>query len=127
HLPDDYWTSGCRRYPVIYWLHGRNEDWHDNASVAVPLLEAAVRAGVAPASIVVWPNGLGDSGYIDSYDGKRPVETVIVKDLIPHVDATYRTLAFRAGRSIEGYSMGGSGAARLGFKYPELFGAISIM
>ncbi len=54
------------------------------------------------------------------------MESVIIKDLIPHVDATYRTLARREDRIIEGYSMGGFGAAHLGFKYPELFGTVVV-
>jgi endo-1,4-beta-xylanase len=56
-----------------------------------------------------------------------PVETVIVQDLIPHIDATFRTLATREGRAIEGHSMGGYGAAYLGFKYPDTFGVVSIL
>jgi enterochelin esterase-like enzyme len=72
-------------------------------------------------------NGLRDSRFYDAFDGKRPVETVIIQDLIPHIDATFRTLAQRQFRAIEGFSMGGFGAAHLGFKYPELFGAVSIM
>jgi len=59
--------------------------------------------------------------------GSAPVETVIVKELVPHIDATYRTVATREGRLLDGYSMGGYGAARLGFKYPDLFRAVSIM
>jgi endo-1,4-beta-xylanase len=54
------------------------------------------------------------------------VETVLIKDLIPHVDGSYRTVAGREGRGVEGFSMGGFGAAHLGFKYPELFGVVSI-
>ncbi|MFM8433943.1 MAG: alpha/beta hydrolase-fold protein, partial [Planctomycetia bacterium] len=65
--------------------------------------------------------------YVDWKDGSAPVETVIVKELVPHIDATCRTIATREGRLLDGYSMGGYGAARLGFKYPELFRAISIM
>jgi enterochelin esterase-like enzyme len=65
--------------------------------------------------------------YVDWKDGSAPVETVIVKELVPHIDATYRTIATREGRMLDGYSMGGYGSARLGFKYPELFRAISIM
>src|SRR5262249_30758274 len=68
-----------------------------------------------------------NSFYCDSADGKVPVDTVIAKDLIPHIDSNYRTIATRAGRIIEGFSMGGFGAAHLGFKYPELFGAVSII
>jgi len=48
----------------------------------------------------------------------------MIKDLIPYIDRHYRTIADRAGRLIEGFSMGGYGAAHLGFKYPELFGTI---
>jgi enterochelin esterase-like enzyme len=46
--------------------------------------------------------------------------------LIPQVDRTYRTLARREGRVIEGFSMGGYGAGHLGFKYPELFGTVAV-
>jgi endo-1,4-beta-xylanase len=77
--------------------------------------------------ITVFVNGLrGSTMYCDSKDGKRPLETVIIQDLIPHIDATYRTIASREGRGVDGFSMGGFGAAHLGFKYPELFGVVSI-
>ena len=48
-------------------------------------------------------------------------ETALIKELIPHVDAAYRTIATREGRGLEGFSQGGRGTARLMFKYPELF------
>ncbi|MEI7902638.1 MAG: alpha/beta hydrolase-fold protein, partial [bacterium] len=46
---------------------------------------------------------------------------------ILHIDTTFRTLAKREARLIEGFSMGGYGAARLGLKYPALFSAVSIL
>lgn len=49
-----------------------------------------------------------------------------MNELIPHVDATYRTIGSRRTRIVEGQSMGGFGAGHLGFKYPELFGAVSL-
>jgi poly(3-hydroxybutyrate) depolymerase len=55
------------------------------------------------------------------------LEKIIIQELIPHIDAQFRTIASREGRLLDGYSMGGYGAARLGFKYTEIFGAISIM
>ena len=55
------------------------------------------------------------------------METIILKELVPHIDETYRTLASRQGRLIEGFSMGGYGAARLAFKHHEIFGAASIL
>ncbi len=50
-------------------------------------------------------------------------ETCIIQELIPHVDKTCRTIAAREGRAIHGWSMGGSGALKFAFKYPELFGS----
>jgi endo-1,4-beta-xylanase len=93
----------------------------------VSQLDPAIREGKAPAMIAILVNGMVDAFYNDSADGKLPVESVIVKELIPHVDATYRTLAKRESRAVEGYSMGGYGAAHLAFKYPELFGIVGIM
>ena len=49
------------------------------------------------------------------------VESILIKEFIPHVDRTYRTIAERKGRCIEGFSMGGRGSARLAVKYPDLF------
>src|SRR5262249_18193211 len=88
----------------------------------------AIRAGRVDPLIVIFPNGMrGATMYSDTKDGAFPVESVIIKDLIPHVDGTYRTIASRTGRALDGFSMGGFGAAHFGFKYPELFGVVSIM
>ncbi|MDP1587702.1 MAG: hypothetical protein Q8M07_08175 [Prosthecobacter sp.] len=46
------------------------------------------------------------------------LETMMIEELIPHMDRSYRTLAKGEGRIIEGFSMGDYGAARLGFKHP---------
>jgi S-formylglutathione hydrolase FrmB len=69
---------------------------------------------------MVLPNG-GWTWYKNSWDGRFPVETSVVDELIPHIDQTYHTLAARWGRCAEGYSMGGRGSTRLALKYPELF------
>src|SRR5215212_10282839 len=90
------------------------------------MLDEAIRAGIAPPALAVLPNGGPAGFYCDWPDGRWPIATVIIDELIPHVDATYRTVRERAGRCIEGQSMGGFGAARLGFKHPGLFGAVSI-
>jgi endo-1,4-beta-xylanase len=126
YLPAAYERDHDARFPVLYWLHGIG-----GAQTGVPRfvgrLDAAIEAAAAPPMIVVFVNGLRDSFYCDAADGTAPVETVIVKDLIPHVDGAYRTTATREARIIEGFSMGGFGAAHLGFKYPELFGAVSLI
>ena len=126
YLPPDYKSATDKRYPVIYWLHGRGGTQREGASVFVPLLNAAIRSGTAPPVIIVSPNGLGFSRWSDSSDSNVPVETIFIHDLIPHIDATYRTRAAREDRAIEGFSMGGFGAAHLAFKYPDLFGAVAM-
>ena len=124
-LPPGYDTQ-TNRYPVIYWLHGMGGNQRGGATMFVPHVAAAIKAGVLPPAIVVLVNGMVKSFYCDSTDGRVPMESVIIKDLLPHVDQTYRTLAKREGRIIEGYSMGGYGTAHLGFKYPDLFGTVVI-
>ncbi|MSU50654.1 MAG: hypothetical protein EXS37_16470 [Opitutus sp.] len=126
YLPPDYETAAARRYPVVYWLHGLGGTQRTGEKFVAPL-DAAIRAGKAPAMIAVLVNGMRDSLYCDSSDGKIPVESVIVRELVPHVDRTYRTLANRRSRAVEGFSMGGFGAPHLGFKYPEVFGVVGMM
>jgi endo-1,4-beta-xylanase len=126
YLPPDYEQQRETRYPVIYFLHG-SRGTPGRAAGTAARYDKAIRAGTIPPVIIVYVNGLrGATMYCDSRDGDYPVESVIIKDLIPHIDATYRTIASRAGRAIDGFSMGGFGAAHFGFKYPELFGVVSI-
>src|SRR5207253_4200599 len=63
--------------------------------------------------------GLNTGWYVDAQDGQHPMESIVVKDLIAHVDSTYRTIATREGRAIEGHSMGGYGALHIGLKRSE--------
>jgi len=123
YLPPGY-EQGNRRYPVVYWLHGLNDSPRVGGDF-VARIDAAIKSVACPPMIVVLPNGHRDYRYYDSKDGTVPVESVIMKDLLPHIDATYRTIATREGRAIEGFSVGGFGAVRFGFKYPELFCAIT--
>jgi enterochelin esterase-like enzyme len=125
-LPRMYDQAQNRRYPVIYWLHGRSGNQRTCAEQFLPHYLSALRDRFAPPCIVVAVNGIQESYYCDSADGLRPVESVITKDLIPNIDASFRTIARREGRVIEGFSMGGMGTARLGFKYPELFGTVIV-
>ena len=126
YLPPGYEANPMRRYPVVYWLHGYGGNPRAGAVFVRPLDEA-IHNGKAPPMIVVLVNGCGPSFYRDEPGGKRPVESVIIKELIPHVDQTYRTLAKRESRAVEGFSMGGFGAGHLGFKYPEVFGVVGVM
>jgi len=126
YLPPDYRSNTTRRYPVIYFLHGASVDSKRPITAGyVARIDAAIRSGVMPPVIVVIPQGLNQGWWSDSKDGKEPMESIVIKNLIPHVDATYRTIATREARAIEGHSMGGFGALRVGFNHPELFVAVT--
>lgn len=126
YLPPGYAENQNQRYPVVYWLHGRGGS-QTGAGVFAGRLDAAIKAGKAPATIVVGVNGRKTSSWVDTFDDKSPVQSVIIKELIPHIDATYRTIARREGRAIEGFSMGGAGAPKIGFKHPDLFGTVGVI
>jgi enterochelin esterase-like enzyme len=126
YLPPGYATSE-RRYPVVYWFHGAFGRPY-SATPMVKRLDVAIRAGTAPEMIVVSsldPTGL--SMWTNSKDGRLPMETIFIEELIPHIDGHYRTIAGRRGRGIEGFSMGGYGSAFLGIKYNHLFSAVSVL
>jgi len=126
YLPPDYQTNTTRRYPVIYFLHGSLVDSkRPITSGYIARIDAAIRSGVMPPTIVVLPQGLNQGRWMDSKDGTAPMESVLIKNLIPHIDATYRTIASRAGRAIEGHSMGGFGALHNGFNNPDVFIAVT--
>jgi subtilisin family serine protease len=113
-LPDDYGT-GERRYPVLYVLHG--DGGNENTSVTqLGLQEFASTQDV----IVVTPYG-GSAFFRDWRDGSQRWEELYLEVLVPHIDATYRTIADRAYRSVAGTSMGGYGAMLWAAHRPDLF------
>jgi enterochelin esterase-like enzyme len=126
YQPAAYESEPKRRFPVVYWLHGSGGGLQGIPKVAMRFDEA-IRAGKAPPCIVVFVNGLEMGMYVDWADGSAPVESMIIQDLLPHIDANYRTRATREGRLLDGFSMGGYGSARFGFKFPEIFRAVSIV
>jgi endo-1,4-beta-xylanase len=69
----------------------------------------------------VFPNGGPMSWYNYPQLADGLGEDVFVKELIPHIDKEYRTVAGRGGRAIEGFSQGGRGTTRIMFKHSELF------
>ncbi|MFM7243532.1 MAG: alpha/beta hydrolase-fold protein [Planctomycetaceae bacterium] len=124
--PAAYDREPDRRFPVVYWLHGSRGGLPGIPKVAAHFA-AAIDAGKVPPCLVVFVNGLAEGMYVDWKDGSAPLETMIARELVPHIDASCRTIAGPEGRLLDGYSMGGYGAARLGFTYPEVFRGVSIM
>jgi endo-1,4-beta-xylanase len=122
YLPPDY-AKSQRRFPVVYFLHqlGANES---SLLMTIRTLDQAIKEKKVAPCILVLPNAGKTSWYADSADAKVMGETIVIKELIPHVDKTYRTIAKREGRAVQGYSMGGFGALKFAFKYPEMFGSV---
>ncbi len=126
YLPPQYDADPTARFPTIYWLHGSG-----SPIAGIPGMSQwfrnAMANGQIPPMLVVFPNGMGASMWCDSLNGSVPMESVVIDDLLPHVDATFRTIASRRGRIIEGFSMGGHGAGRLGLRRPDLFAGVSMV
>src|SRR5687767_681823 len=93
YLPPGY-SSGGTRYPVVYHLHGMG-GVHNNPNqltIVSQSHEDAVAAGLIGPALIVFPDGATDSFWADSLDGTRRIETNVVSEILPYVDAHYRTL-----------------------------------
>lgn len=129
HLPKGYATSG-QDYDVLYHLHGAfaQEGWVGEQCrlIGQHLARAAGAGTLAPMILVCPVDPQADSMWSDSYDGRSNPATGILNDLIPHIDQTYRTHAVRAGRVLQGFSMGGFGALTIGLRAPDQFRALLV-
>lgn len=131
YLPPGYQDSD-RSYPSLYLLHGRGDTMAAWQQVTGDLDEL-INAGEIQPMVVVMPDApWNDRGnwYTDSqYTGTapagpgQPVETAFTRDLVAHIDATYRTVPDRAARAVGGYSMGGAGALRFTLARQDVFSA----
>lgn len=120
YLPPGYET-GRERYPVVYHLHGGRPGAENKAVRLASFVDAAIQKGTIKPAIYVFPNG-GPVSWYDMPEMQQAMgESVFVKELVPHIDAAYRTWGTREGRALEGYSQGGRGTTRIMFKHPELF------
>jgi S-formylglutathione hydrolase FrmB len=118
-LPADYDADAARSWPVTYYLAGTN---HDHASFRARYHGERLTASYP--SIVVSPKG--DAGYWSDWfqagaGGPRMYETFVTAQLIPLIDANFRTIANRSHRAIMGESMGGYGVMMLAARHPDLF------
>ncbi|MFC4338070.1 alpha/beta hydrolase [Salininema proteolyticum] len=120
-LPDDYHTSG-RTYPVLYLFHGGDQDF-------IFFDREGIRAWTAGKPIiVVMPDG-GRAGWysnpVSSNAGPRDWEHFHIAQLLPWVEANFRTFAEYDGRAVSGFSMGGFGALKYAAKYYGHFASVS--
>lgn len=115
-LPKNYEVDKTRKFPVLYLLHGLTGHF-DNWTDKTKLKDYATGYDY----IIVTPEG-NNGWYTDSATVPNDkYESYIIQELVPEIDASFRTLADREHRLIAGLSMGGYGALKFGLKYPEKF------
>ncbi|GAA5094119.1 alpha/beta hydrolase [Nocardia iowensis] len=133
YVPPGYEEDGDRRYPSIYVIQGYSghvEMWRNRMPFRRPFPETADAvfvAGEAPPAIVVYVDAwtaYGGSQFVDSR-GTGPYHSYLCDEIVPWVDAHYRTAADRDHRAIMGKSSGGFGAMITPMLRPDLFGALA--
>ena len=119
YTPAGYEQNPDKRYPVLYLQHGGGEDetgWIYQGFADV-ILDNLIAEGKAAPMIIVMVSGVANraDGSGDGY------EAMVTEEVIPFVDARFRTLADRDHRAVAGLSWGAKQAYDLGLGYPELF------
>lgn len=135
YLPPSYKSSGNRRYPVIYLLHGftdSDEKWFRSPQHWIHLpavLDKAFAATAPQEMIVVMPNAFTafQGSMYSSSVTTGDWETFVSRELVAYIDAHYRTLAQPSSRGLAGHSMGGYGSLRIGMKNSEIFSSIYLL
>ncbi|MEI6232903.1 MAG: alpha/beta hydrolase-fold protein [Planctomycetota bacterium] len=133
YTPPGYDANPCRRYPVLYLQHGAGEDetgWGRQGHVNF-ILDNLIATGHASPMIVVMEKGYATRAGAAATPPERgrgdggAFEEVVIKDLIPLIDATFRTCANREHRAIAGLSMGGGQALKIGLTHLDTFSVVA--
>lgn len=119
YIPAEYDLNPKKRYPVLYLQHGGGEDergWPIQGKVN-NIMDNLIAAGKAKPMIIVMDCGYatkaGEKVSQELKDGRSPMAAfsgfhdVMIKELIPMIDASYRTMTDREHRAMAGLSMGG--------------------
>ncbi|HEX8892327.1 MAG TPA: alpha/beta hydrolase family protein [Terriglobales bacterium] len=124
-LPASFDTDKTKQFPVLYYLHGLGDNEQSLLNTGGwDLIEDMRRTGKVGDFVVLSPYG-GHTFFMNSADGKIRYEDFLTKEFMPQMEKKYRVRSTRAQRGITGVSMGGFGALRLAFKYPQQFEAVS--
>jgi Putative esterase len=133
YVPPGYADEPERRYPAVYVIQGYTgyvTMWRNRSAFRTPFPEAAdtvFASGEAPPAIMVYVDAwtsYGGSQFVDS-PGTGRYHSYLCEEVVPWVDARYRTLPDVAHRAIMGKSSGGFGAMITPMLRPDLFGALA--
>ena len=142
YTPPDYDINRDRRYPVLYLQHGSGEDergWPTQGHVNF-IMDNLIAAGEARHMIVVMeegyatkagdppspPRGAGAPSTLAVQRRFATFEAVVIGELIPLIDATYRTIPDREHRALAGLSMGGGQALQIGLGHLDIFAHLGV-
>lgn len=131
YTPPGYSKDTKKRYPVLYLQHGWGEDetaW-SNQGHANLIMDNMIADGKIKPFIIVMTYGMTNEvkfGKIRSFDIK-PFQTVLVDELIPYVDANFRTLANQSNRAMAGLSMGGMETHTITLARPDVFSYYALL
>ena len=129
YLPPGYGTDD-RAYPVLYLLHGSGDDhtgWVQFGQVQ-HIADRVIAEGKAAPMIIVMPDANEPiRGYFNIPDGSYAYEDFFFKELIPHIEKTFRARSERRYRAISGLSMGGGGTIYYALRHPDMFAAAAPM
>ncbi len=133
YVPPGYDDQPERRFPSVYVIQGYTGHlvmWRNRTPFRQPFIETAdavFARGEAPPAIVVYVDAwtaYGGSQFVDS-PGTGRYHSYLCDDVVPFVDAQYRTMAEPAHRGIMGKSSGGFGALITPMLRPDLFGGLA--
>lgn len=130
YTPPGYDAERDARFPVLYLQHGSGEDergWSNQGRVAFILDNLIAERKAVPMLVVMEKGYATRAGEVPSPNPGRmgnAFEDVVTQDLIPYLDATYRTIPDRDHRALAGLSMGGFQAYSIGLKHLDLFSAL---
>ncbi|TFG90306.1 MAG: esterase [Candidatus Atribacteria bacterium] len=125
YTPPDYENDNRTRYPVLYLQHGWGEDetaW-SNQGHANLIMDNLIADGTIKPFIIVMTYGMTNDvrmGGMRNFDIK-PFQTVLIDELIPYVDAHFRTIADQPHRAMAGLSMGGMETRTITLARPDVF------
>lgn len=123
-LPDGY-ESAKEPLPLLLFLHGGGGD-RSFLTRLRGTIDDMWKAGALPPMVVVTPSA-SRSFYMDYKDGSQKWESFIIGPFLEHLRQTYKVTRERKGTLLFGISMGGLGALRMGFKYPDKFQALAAL
>jgi enterochelin esterase family protein len=125
YCPPGYNESTKNKFPVLYLQHGSGEDersWGVQGKADI-IMDNLIAEGKAVPMLIVMDQGYATrpgaapqqpaQGGSRQQSGPSAFEEVIIKDLIPFIDKTFRTLATRESRALAGLSMGAGQALQI--------------